>query len=131
MDIQTETDLTGILAAYPARQPDSDRFREWEVAGTSHADAHLVGPNASTLDCGLPINNGPLHVVAKSAMRALTRWVTTGAAPVIAPRLDVDDSTGTPQIRRYGDGIALGGIRTPLVDVPVAALCGNPGRTRR
>ena len=33
----------------------------------------------------------------------------------------------TPQIRRNADGIALGGIRTPPVDVPVATLSGVPG----
>jgi hypothetical protein len=33
----------------------------------------------------------------------------------------------SPQIQRDADGIALGGIRTPPVDVPVAALSGVPG----
>ena len=71
------------------------------VAGTAHADAHLVGPNASALDCGLPINDGPLHLVAKAALRALVRWVSTGAPPPVAPRLQVDtDPSGTPQVRR-------------------------------
>jgi hypothetical protein len=125
LDIQTESDVTGILDAYPARQPDSDRFRLWEVAGTAHADAHLLGATASVVDCGLPVNNGPMHVVAKAALRALVRWVTTGTTPVVAPRLQVDP-TGT-QLVRDADGIALGGIRTPPVEVPVAALSGQPG----
>ena len=43
LDIQTETDVASILNSYAARQPDSDRFRLWEVAGTAHADAHLLG----------------------------------------------------------------------------------------
>ena len=33
----------------------------------------------------------------------------------------------SPQIQRNADGIALGGIRTPPVDVPVATLSGAPG----
>ena len=33
----------------------------------------------------------------------------------------------TPRILRDADGIALGGIRTPPVDVPVATLSGVPG----
>ncbi|ONH27151.1 alpha/beta hydrolase domain-containing protein [Pseudofrankia asymbiotica] len=126
MNIQTESDITGILDAFPARQPDSDRFRDWEVAGTAHADAHLLGPNAGAMDCGLPVNDGPMHVVAKAALRALLRWVSTGTAPVVAPRFEVD-TTGTPQIRRDADGIALGGIRTPPVEVPIAVLSGAPG----
>ena len=46
LDIQTETDVASILNSYAARQPDNDHFRLWEVAGTAHADAHLVGPSA-------------------------------------------------------------------------------------
>jgi hypothetical protein len=126
LDIQTETDLASILNSYAARQPNSRHFRLWEVAGTAHADAHLVGANAKYLDCGVPINNGPMHIVAKAALHALTTWLTTGTPPATAPRIDVVPGA-TPQIRRNADGIALGGIRTPPVDVPVAALSGAPG----
>jgi len=129
MDIQTETDVGSILDSYAARQPDSEHFRLWEVAGTAHADAHLLGSQASTINCGVPINNGAMHIVAKAALRALSTWLTTGQAPVIAPRLDVVVPAGskTPEVQRDADGIALGGIRTPPVDVPVAAVSGAPG----
>ena len=126
LDIQTETDLTSILDSYAARQPDNDRFRLWEVPGTAHADAHLVGAGASAIDCGVPINNGPMHIVAKAALHDLVAWLTTGTAPPHAPRIDVAPGA-TPQIQRNSDGIALGGIRTPPVDVPVATLSGVPG----
>jgi hypothetical protein len=126
LDIQTETDVASVLNSYAARQPDTDRFRLWEVVGTAHADAHLVGSLGQSLNCGVPINNGPMHVVAKSAMRALNGWVQTGRAPVVAPRIDVAPGPH-PQIVRNADGIALGGIRTPPVDVPVATLSGQPG----
>jgi hypothetical protein len=126
LDIQTETDVASILNSYAARQPDNDHLRLWEVAGTAHADAHLVGPNAKTIDCGVPINNGAMHIVAKAALRALTTWISTGKAPVTAPRIDVKPGP-SPQVQRTADGIALGGIRTPPVDVPVAALSGTPG----
>jgi hypothetical protein len=126
LDIQTETDVASILNSYAARQPDSAHFRLWEVAGTAHADAHLLGPTAKTIDCGVPINNGPMHIVAKAALRALSNWLTTGTAPVSAPRIDVKAGT-SPTVQRNADGIALGGIRTPPVDVPVAALSGVPG----
>jgi alpha/beta hydrolase family protein len=118
--------VTSILDSYAARQPDSDRFRLWEVVGTAHADAHLVGPNASAIHCGVPINNGPMHIVAKAALRALTTWLTTGDAPPVAPRIDVEPGA-TPQVRRDADGTARGGIRTPPVDVPVDVLSGAPG----
>jgi hypothetical protein len=126
LDIQTETDVTSILNSYAARQPDTARYRLWEVAGTAHADAHLVGAEASSINCGVPINNGAMHIVAKAALRALTVWLATGKAPVIAPRIDVTPGP-TPTVGRNADGIALGGIRTPPVDVPVATLSGVPG----
>jgi hypothetical protein len=128
LDIQTETDVASVLNSYAARQPDTSRFRLWEVAGTAHADAHLVGPSASSIDCGVPINNGPMHVVAKAALRALTSWMENGTAPPTASRIDVIPGA-SPQVRRDADGIAIGGIRTPPVDVPVATLSGVPGPT--
>ena len=127
LDIQTETDVASILNSYAARQPDNKHFRLWEVAGTAHADAHLVGPNVKYIDCGVPVNNGPMHIVAKAALRALTTWLTTGTAPATAPRIDVTLVGGTPTVGRDADGIARGGIRTPPVDVPVATLSGAPG----
>ncbi len=126
LDIQTETDVGSILNSYAARQPDNDHFRLWEVVGTAHADAHLIGSSAKYISCGVPINNGPMHIVAKAALHALSTWLTTGTAPVTAPRIDVAPGA-KPQIQRNADGIALGGIRTPPVDVPVAALSGAPG----
>jgi Alpha/beta hydrolase domain len=126
LDLQTESDVTGVLNSVAARQPDSDRFRLWEVPGTAHADVHLLGPITKSLDCGVPINNGPLHVVAKAALRALDTWARTGKTPVSAPRIDVT-SGPKPEIRRDRDGIALGGIRTPPVDVPVDILSSVPG----
>jgi hypothetical protein len=126
LDAQTESDITSVLNSVAVRQPDSDRFRLWEVAGTAHADAHLVGAIADNINCGVPINRGPMHVVAKAAMNALVTWVTTGEAPVIAPRIEMT-ADATPTIARNADGIALGGIRTPPIVVPVDVLSGVPG----
>ena len=126
MDVQAESDLTSILGSARARQPDSDRFRLWEVAGTAHADAHLLGDNAANVDCGVPVNDGPLHVVAKAALRGLTTWLQTGQPPAGAERITVNEGL-FPSVRRDGDGIALGGVRTPPVDVPAVALSGDPG----
>jgi Alpha/beta hydrolase domain len=74
----------------------------------------------------VPVNSGDLHIVAKAAYHALKAWLTTGAAPQHAPRIDVTPGT-KPTIQRDADGIALGGIRTPPVDVPVAVESGVAG----
>ena len=77
LDIQTETDVASILNSYAARQPDNDHFRLWEVAGTAHADAPPARRRTPTrIDCGVPINDGPMHIVAKAALRALDAWIT-------------------------------------------------------
>jgi hypothetical protein len=125
LDLQSEADVEGVLQSFAARQPDTDRFRLWEVAGTAHADLHLLGGTAALLDCGVAINNGPLHVVAKAAYRALDTWIRSGQVPPIAPRLVLTNDT-LPLVRD-ADGIATGGVRTPPLDVPVDVLSGLPG----
>ncbi|MEZ5205466.1 MAG: alpha/beta hydrolase domain-containing protein [Acidimicrobiales bacterium] len=123
---EAETDLT-LLAYAHARQPDTDRIRTWEVAGTAHADRGLIGPVADSLDCGAPINDGPHGFAVRSALRHLDTWVRTGEAPPTMPQLEIDESGDSPAIARDADGIALGGIRYPVVDVPVQVLSGDPG----
>ena len=82
IDIQTENDVVGVLGSVAARQPDTDRFRLWEVPGTAHADLHLVGQTTAELvDCGVPINDGPFHIVAKAALRHFVSWVEGGEPP--------------------------------------------------
>ncbi|MFI5052864.1 MAG: alpha/beta hydrolase domain-containing protein [Acidimicrobiia bacterium] len=143
----TETDLT-TLGYFRARQPDSRRFRDWEVAGTSHYDAYGLGiaqqdtgdgssdgpffdalitssPSASPgFDCAEPINAGPTTYVMRSAIRDLNRWVTTGTPPPHARRIQESD-TEPGRIAVDTNGNARGGIRTAPVDVPVATLSGT------
>lgn len=143
LTFQTETDLT-VLGFLPARQKDSARFRLWEVAGTSHADAYTGGigfddvgqgdaekklldpaqASGGPLSCSEPINTGPAFAVLSAAVYHLERWVRDGTPPPRAPRLEV--TAGPPvNIARDDQGNAKGGIRTPVVDVPVATLTGN------
>jgi hypothetical protein len=131
---ETETDLIGYFAA---RQPDTDHIRLWEVAGTSHADTYTVSVGfgdlgndpavanlvVATFGCGLPINSGPHHFVLNAALKALNRWVKRGKPPAEAPRVEVLPGS-PPSIARDALGNALGGIRTPQLDVPIATLSG-------
>ncbi len=126
LELQAESDVLGVLDSFSARQPDGPRFRLWEVAGTAHADAHLLGPIAGVADCGVPINDGPMHVVAKAALHHLDAWVRGGEAPPRAHRLEITEAP-TREVRRDAYGIARGGVRTPPVDVPAEVLSGAPG----
>jgi hypothetical protein len=140
MAFETETDLNEGYAG--DRQPDNTWFRDWEVAGTSHADdyisiigmsdngrsnvaAKIVSEDTplSIIGCTAAPNSGPQHWVLDAAISALNRWVRTGAPPPHAPRLELT-SGAHPTIRRDALGNALGGIRTPELDVPIAALTG-------
>jgi len=141
LTFETETDLVS-LGYFSNRQEDSDRFRLWEVAGTAHYDAYGLtvgmtdlGKSSSAADlivtstpiagitCGSPINSGPQHFVLNAAFAALNKWVTKRKLPPQAPRLDVVAGS-PPTITRDVNGNAVSGIRTPSVDVPIAALSG-------
>jgi Alpha/beta hydrolase domain len=121
---QAEGDLLPPLASWLARQPDSEWFRLWEVAGTAHADSYLIGPTAALLGCDWRINEGPQRLVAQAALSALERWVRDGTPPPEAARIGLAAENPT-RIARDRHGIAEGGVRTPDVDVPVCVLSGE------
>jgi hypothetical protein len=145
--VQSETDVFGRLGYLSARQPDSEQFRLWEVAGAAHCDtyflcaspfdsgslpveelaARIAAADASGMPTEKPINSGPqMHFVLQRAFDALERWIRDGTAPPTADRLAVD---GDGRLARDEFGIARGGVRTPWVDAPTTVLSGlgQPG----
>ena len=145
--VQTETDVFNSNTT--ARQPDTKTYRLWEVAGTAHYDeygltfgmtdtgdgqaaAQLLAamqaptkdPIPGTITCNLAINTGPAHWALNAAISQLNRWVTKKVAPPIAPRLET--LTIAPVTYALdASGNARGGVRSPQVDVPIAALGGT------
>jgi hypothetical protein len=114
------------IACQPVRQPDTDRFRYWEVAGTCHVSQQALDLRAPRYarDFGTPlplppnVNRISMTPVYDAGLHHLNRWVATGAAPPTAPLIDF---TGDPpEIVRDEHGIACGGIRLPQVEVPIA-----------
>ncbi len=79
-----------------------------------------------------------LGYVIQTAFQQLADWVDKGIAPPRAPRLELEN-VGTEQARVKTDqfGNAVGGMRTPYVDVPYAtyhmhhASTGNAPRCRQ
>jgi len=143
LTLQAETDVIQ-LGSLASRQPDTDRIRLWEVAGTAHADVYQLGagpgdpgPGAAdvthlppqtsvfgVINCNSPINAGPHQYAVNAALWRLDRWVRRGRARgKSAPLLQVTGSA-TPAFVRDQHGNVLGGIRTPPVDVPVSTLSG-------
>jgi hypothetical protein len=119
---ETQTDLVELGYA-PAQQPNTDKIRTWEVAGTSHADAYLVGAAASILGCNTPVNNGPQHLVEQAAFAAFHQWVVEGRPPPSPPPFRLA-STHPATLALDSHGNVIGGVRTPAVDVPVSTLSG-------
>ncbi len=140
---------TGLAYRRPDSDAPGDRYRLWEVPGASHVSndldsspitlqrslAELEGIPPAALppvgcthmqfvngpSVGVPgvvdPNTYPFSDVANAAFADLTRWVDDRVPPPRAPRIDVS-STGA--IERDSFGNALGGLRTPFVDVPTA-----------
>jgi Alpha/beta hydrolase domain len=141
MVVEAEGDV--INSNLLARQPDTAKFREWEMTGTSHADAYTITVGTSDtgdgrgavkmlnfmktpLDagCGSPVNAGPHHWILQAAFHHLDVWVRTGVAPPAGPPLQVASTSPTVLVRD-ANGNALGGIRSPQVDAPIATLLGT------
>jgi hypothetical protein len=146
--IITETDLFGgpRRGYSAARQPDSQRLRVWEIAGTAHADNYTI--QVAPIDTGSAsltdivaayaptnmlmgqqldhcINFAPQHhYVLQAALSQLCHWVRTGRpAPSAAP-IELSDAE-PPQPVLDTNGLARGGVRTPWADVPIARTSGT------
>lgn len=127
IDVQTETDVVGILKYLPARQPDNAHLRVWEVAGTAHVDVYqLTAPVAKLFDCPEPVNAGPDRFVVASALAALNTWVSERKPPPRARPFEVNAQGDGYVLDAHGN--AKGGVRTPEVDVPVDVLSGLPAK---
>lgn len=132
--VEAETDLT-LLGYAPARQPDTETVHTWELAGTAHSDSHVFrailgggrDPSlGSILGCTTLINSGPHHEGVQAALAHLVTWADGGAPPPAGEPIEIDTVDGATVIVRDDLGIAIGGVRNPLVDVPVVVTSGDP-----
>jgi hypothetical protein len=155
--VVSQTDVVGTFAR---RRDDSDapgdRYRLYEIAGAPHADWSFYPYIPTVADqkktgfdafpahwpfdyqCDPPISFVRVPIMTSAldaAFASLTRWVRDGAPAPRAERIAVAEG-GTPQARVLLDlyGNAVGGVRSPYVDVPTATyyasskgqgLCGN------
>jgi hypothetical protein len=151
---------TDVLGTHARRREDSDapgdQYRLYEIAGAPHADASFYPYMPTVADQKKTGFDGFLHswpfpdqceqeiallrvpimtYALDAAYANLTRWVRDGVPAPRALRVAVENG-GTPQARVVVDehGNAVGGVRTPYVDVPTATyytstrgpgLCGN------
>ncbi|MGY4827783.1 alpha/beta hydrolase domain-containing protein [Sphaerotilaceae bacterium SBD11-9] len=115
MDVNSQSDTS--------KATDSAKIRYWEVAGSSHSDQTMLEgvysvstrPPAS---CEKPANRMPFHRAQKAVYSHLVKWATVGTLPPTAPRITRSVLLGRIQRDSYGN--ALGGLRLPEIDVPIA-----------
>ena len=143
--INTQSDFNSF-GGIANRSWDSDaapgRYRLYEVAGASHANAspkvepaaQAPKPRETPRQQGLPAfsaegcmrsfpagsgpNTMPLNYVIARAFENLYAWVDGGKAPPHAPLIQVDGK-GNPALD--ADGNAQGGLRLPEITVPAAS----------
>ena len=146
-EFETETDVSATTLY--DRQPNTNQFRLWEVAGGSHYDYYglFIGPSdtgngqgavlnlaaeqnpPSTVPelgtCAEPINTSGTHWILDAAIWWLNQWVVNGVAPPIPPLLEVSTTPAEPvNFVTDANGNVLGGVRTPQLDAPIATLSG-------
>jgi hypothetical protein len=114
------------IACYPVRQPNTERFRYWEAAGTCHVSQQAMDLRAPKYarDFGTPlpmppsVNRVSMIPLYDAGLHHLHQWLTIGAEPPTPPLIDF--AGDPPEVVRDEHGIARGGIRLPQVEVPVA-----------
>lgn len=125
----SETDVPGQVRS---RQADTDKFRHWEIAGTSHSSRRTsmnAGPltkrdhvERAAANCTYPTYpRVPMNYALAAVYDHMTAWVQKGVAPPIAPRMEIE---GDAAIKRDARGNALGGIRLTEFDPPTALNSG-------
>ena len=152
LEFETETDVYSSNLTDRLHYGNPKWFRLWEVAGSSHYDYYglAIGPNdtgngqgavenlaamqnptrtpAGEFTCAVPINTGGTHWALDAAVYWLNRWVVDGTPPPRAPFLATTHVS--PVVYKLdANGNAIGGVRTPQVDAPIATLSsqGNSG----
>jgi hypothetical protein len=131
--LQSETDVA-MQGQAANRQPDSDHFRRWEMAGTSHLPFSEVQglaplqardnvPSPPT-GCDLPPFSRIPYFPLNAAYDHMVRWVNDNIQPPSAPDIDIVTLGPPVVLARDTFGNALGGIRMPQHAVATATNTG-------
>jgi len=114
--VNSETEVTSY---YGVRETDSEVFRLWEVAGTSHVS--VPRPAAPTEGGSNWMSYSPVY---NAAIRHLHHWIKDHVEPPAMPRIEVSPGVPRPNVVRDEHGNAVGGIRLPDLAVPTASHSG-------
>jgi len=130
-DLGLFAEITGerVSESYPPdRDTAGEKSRYYEVAGASHTDVSAaVLPSENevaktrfahlTTQSGAPANDFPLAFYLTALLDRLHLWGSAGVAPPQMPLL-ARDQFG--EVLKDEHGNAVGGLRSPFLDVPAA-----------
>jgi len=143
----TVVSQTRVGTSFAERRPDSDsptdRYRRYEIPGASHgsqrmadlsptpADSEKVGVPYCRFECtefaAYGMTDFPFEYFMAAAFSNLDAWARSGTVPPRASLMSLKKvSTApfpVPEVDKYGN--ALGGLRSPYVDVPIATYFGS------
>ncbi len=143
--LMAETDM---LRRAASPQPNTDTFRQWEVAGSSHVDVpfeveygkvrnqqeglSIDGVTPRDSGCELPAySTVPFRDVMNAAFEHMVRWIDEDIAPPLAEPIQLVRAFPTPEFARDERGNVLGGIRLAEHAVATAKNTGlNTGANR-
>jgi hypothetical protein len=142
--INSNWDYPGVRGwtAPPDSNTKSNKVRFWELASSNHGWEwqYLYGDAAkddllkagfwdpATYDWSCGVNNPevPFYMAEKAAYEELKRWAAGGAPPPRAPRILTHPSDTIDTTLYDGLGNAIGGLRFPMVQAPIATF--GPGQ---
>jgi hypothetical protein len=135
--VMSETDVAGDVSLSQAllRQPDSEHFRHWEVAGSAHLGFYAaqaldplqlrdLGPQTPESCDNSPFSRIPYYFVVNAVLDHLVYWVKFNIKPPTMPEIEVEALGPPTVIARDAFGNALGGIRLSQLAVPTATNTG-------
>ena len=126
--------LSGIAARRPDSDVAPDLFRNYEIAGSAHAtpdelnfaaspeDIIRAGRSVPAMQCTEgPRSRFPNSIAFNAILQNLELWASKHIPPPRAEPIKVDN--GKPVLDKFGN--AIGGVRSPYVDVPTSTWFGS------
>jgi hypothetical protein len=140
---QTETEILNFFAAHSGRQietgePDDPKIRTYEMAGGVHVDLQLettgllirqrdLGFSPDPADCPLPVIPISTSYIQSALLRATEAWIRDGIEPPPSSVIELGLDENMNNVVLFDEnGNAVGGVRSPQIEVPLGQYIANP-----